>query len=114
MLAFDPPAAIEDLIRRTDIAPITANTTVDPSALRQELALVRSRGYALVEQEIEVGVRSLALPIFDRSQQVVAAVTALTSMSALTTEQLHADVQPLLRHVVDELEATLQAGRTTA
>jgi len=114
MLAFAPQATIEQVLSGSHLVPLTEKTTLDPDSLRRELELVRSRGYALVEQEVEVGVRSLAMPFFDGNQQVAGAVTALTSMSALTTKQLLADVLPLVRHITSELEVALKAGRTTA
>lgn len=111
MLAFDTPEAIDRLIESSRPVLLTDKTTVDPQLLRRELELVRSRGYALVEQEVEVGVRSLAVPFFDSQQKVAGAVTALTSMSAVSTRQLLSDIFPIVRHVAVQLETALKAGR---
>ncbi len=111
MLAFDSPEAIDRLIESSHPVQLTDKTTVDPQVLRRQLDLVRSRGYALVEQEVEVGVRSLAVPIFDNRHKVAGAVTALTSMSAITSRQLLSDVFPIVRQTANELENALKAGR---
>lgn len=111
MLAFDTPEAIEHVLQTRRPAPLTSKTELDPASLRRALEAVRRHGYALVEQEVEVGVRSLALPIFDANQHVAASVTVLTSMSALTMSQLLAEVLPLVRGVASQLQEALKMGR---
>jgi len=53
---------------------LTAQTIVDPDELRAELARVREQGWALVDQELEEGVRSIAAPLRDASGRAVAAL----------------------------------------
>ncbi|WP_346891195.1 IclR family transcriptional regulator C-terminal domain-containing protein [uncultured Roseibium sp.] len=112
MLAFDPAEQIDALIESSQPILLTDKTNVDPNLLRRELELVRNHGYALVEQEVEVGVRSLAVPFFDNNQRVAGAITALTSMSAVTTKQLLSDILPVVQNVADQMQIALKAGRT--
>ena len=74
MLAYRPAAAIEPLIT-AGLAARTPKTIVDARRLRDELALVRGRGYALDDEELEIGLRSAAAPIRDHRGDVIAAVS---------------------------------------
>nr|WP_284739621.1 IclR family transcriptional regulator C-terminal domain-containing protein [Rhizobium sp. CG5] len=112
MLTFDTPQEIDGLIESSHPILLTDKTTIDPNLLRRELELVRSRGYALVEQEVEIGVRSLAVPFFDNKQKVAGAITALTSMSALTTKKLLSDILPIVQNVAEQLQIAMKAGRS--
>lgn len=112
MLAFDTPEEIEAVIEGSRPILLTDKTTIDPALLRKELELVRARGYALVEQEVEVGVRSLAVPFFDNNQKVAGAVTALTSMSAVSTKQLLSTIFPIIQNVAEEMQTALRAHQS--
>ncbi|MDN5748479.1 MAG: IclR family transcriptional regulator [Pseudonocardia sp.] len=57
------------------LARLTPHTTVDPAALRDELATVRARGWAEAINEREIGVASLAAPVRDLHGDVVAAIS---------------------------------------
>ena len=52
----------------------TAKTIVDPAALERELQRTRLRGYALIRDELEIGLSAVAAPVFDRAGACVAAV----------------------------------------
>lgn len=69
LLAFDPYAEA-----RLPLAPLTKQTITDPSALSAELALVRSRGWAIEDEELEEGEAALAAPIKDKRGVVVGAI----------------------------------------
>ncbi len=66
----------------------TANTIVDPEAFRQELATIRTRGYALADEENELGVRSLAAPVRDHFGNVIAATSIAGPAQRLTKKVL--------------------------
>jgi DNA-binding IclR family transcriptional regulator len=74
MLAFMPAAMVDGIISAGLVAR-TPKTIVRASRLRAELAQVRSRGYALDDEELEIGLRSAAAPIRDHRGDVVAAVS---------------------------------------
>ena len=61
LLAAVPPAQASQLIGTAPLAARTAATITDPAALHAEIALIRARGYALDEGEMEVGVRCVAV-----------------------------------------------------
>jgi DNA-binding IclR family transcriptional regulator len=74
VLAFQSPAVIEKVIR-LGLQPLTRNTIIDPAALREHLALVRKRGYAVDDCEHLPDVRCVAAPIRNASGRVFASIS---------------------------------------
>lgn len=73
LLAFSPQQAVAAVLKQGLVAR-TPNTNTDPKALQKLLEEIRHDGYALDDEESEVGVRGVAAPIRDISGQVIAAV----------------------------------------
>lgn len=74
LLAFQPEEWIDRVVAR-GLPASTPNTITDAKALRRELAAVRARGYAVDDEESEIGLRSMAAPIRADSGNVVAAIS---------------------------------------
>ena len=75
---------------------LTAGPSPRAAALRAELARVRSQGFALVDQELEEGLRSVAAPIRDRTGRVVAAVNISAHASRTSLESMRRTLVPPL------------------
>ena len=108
LLAALPDAEVEERLDRIDVRPLTKRTVKDRDALRRVLEVVRRQGYAVVDQELEEGLRSAAVPIRDASGRVVAALNvsvhaSRTSMQALRTDFL----RPALK-AAEGIEAELR------
>jgi IclR family pca regulon transcriptional regulator len=69
---------------------------VDEAALREVLDQVRCRGWALVDQELEMGVRSIAAPIRDLRGNVLAAMNVSTHAGRVTVEEMEREFLPHL------------------
>ncbi|MFF4726585.1 IclR family transcriptional regulator C-terminal domain-containing protein [Streptomyces mirabilis] len=96
----------------TELLPLTPRTITDPARLRAVLDRVREEGYALVDEELEVGLRSVAVPVRERGGRVVAAVNVAMHSSRRTPEECVAEVLPELRATVGRIEEDLWvAGR---
>jgi DNA-binding IclR family transcriptional regulator len=74
-LAADSTRVIQGYVSRTGLAGHTRNSITDPALLERELALVRARGYARDNEELELGVRCIAAGIRDDSGQLVAGLS---------------------------------------
>jgi IclR family transcriptional regulator, KDG regulon repressor len=74
LLAFQPDEVIDELIGH-GLSARTANTITNPAALRRDLAAIRTRGYAVDDEESELGLRSVAAPIRSHSNRVVASLS---------------------------------------
>ncbi len=107
LLAARPPAERAGLLP-TPAAALTDRTVTDATTLARTLDEVAAAGWALVDEELELGVRSIAVPVRDASGRVVAAVNVATRPGAV---DLVADVLPHLRACVAAVEADLRSGR---
>lgn len=74
-LAFDEPKNVRAYATRTGLAGHTKNSITDPARLERELALVKARGYARDNEELELGVRCIAAGIRDDSGKLVAGLS---------------------------------------
>ncbi|MFD3379039.1 MULTISPECIES: IclR family transcriptional regulator C-terminal domain-containing protein [unclassified Streptomyces] len=96
----------------TGLHALTPHTVTDPSALAAVLDRVREAGYALVDGELEEGLRSIAVPVRDRTGRVVAAVNVAMHSSRRTVEQCVGEVLPELAATAGRIEGDLRvAGR---
>ncbi|MET7850227.1 IclR family transcriptional regulator C-terminal domain-containing protein [Streptomyces avermitilis] len=93
------------------VAP-TPRTVTDPEDPRAVLARVRRDGYALVDGELEEGLRSIAVPVRERGGRVVAAVNVAMHSSRRTPEECVEEVLPELFAAASRIETDLHiAGR---
>ncbi|MFD4561339.1 IclR family transcriptional regulator C-terminal domain-containing protein [Streptomyces sp. NPDC058469] len=107
LLADAPP-------REHELRPLTPRTLTDPAALAAALETVRTRGYALVDEELEAGLRSIAVPVRDRTGRVVAALNTAAHVTGRTVAEYVRDVLPELTATAGVIEADLRvAGRFT-
>lgn len=101
---------LEAFLRTADLRPLTAATVTDREQLRRKIAQVRRQGWAVVDQELEDGLRSVAVPIRNSAGRVLAAVNLSTHASRRSTEAIHEDLLPPLREAAARIERDLAAG----
>ncbi|MEV6826499.1 IclR family transcriptional regulator C-terminal domain-containing protein [Amycolatopsis sp. NPDC051102] len=89
---------------------LTDHTVTAADPLRAELAKVKDQGWAMVDQELEEGLRSVAAPIRNRRGRVVAAVNLSTHASRTTAESVERDLVPPLLETAQAIEADLAIG----
>ena len=114
LLAAQPDERLEKYLSSTSLHGLTGHTITNPAALRRELRKIRTQGWALVDQELEEGLRSIAAPIRDADGEVIAAINVSTHAGRRTLTGIVEDLlQPLLataRHI----EVDLARSRATA
>ncbi|MGH8445085.1 MAG: IclR family transcriptional regulator domain-containing protein [Solimonas sp.] len=103
LLAHLPPAELERYLGRTVLHPRTMRTVTSTARLREILDAVRRNGYAVVDQELELGLRSIAVPVFDRDGQVVASINTGTQAARTPLRDLTQLFLPELRAAAAEL-----------
>ncbi len=91
------------------LEPITGSTIVDPDALLVELRGIREQGWALVDQELEEGLRALAAPIHDEHGHVIAAANVAVHASRWTIDAIRSDLLPRLLRTTAAIDIDLQA-----
>lgn len=88
LVASLPPAELETWISRQHLAPLTPHTVVQPERLRHEIARARQQGWAAVDQEFELGLRTLAVPLKNYRGETVAALNISVHAARMTMDQL--------------------------
>ncbi|SDZ54774.1 transcriptional regulator, IclR family [Herbiconiux ginsengi] len=106
LLANLPAAERDALLGDLHPAAFTPSTLTDPEALRAELDAVRERGWTIVDQELEVGLRSVAAPVH-RGGSVVAAINVSTTTGTSSLEKLTEEFVPALLAAAESIGADL-------
>jgi IclR family pca regulon transcriptional regulator len=101
------------LDQASPLAKYTAKTVTEPPALLREIDSVRRQGWALVDQELETGLRSIAAPIVDGSGRSVAALNIGTHASRWPIQKLTQEVVPLLKQTAGAISGLLTPERKT-
>ncbi|GAA1680812.1 IclR family transcriptional regulator C-terminal domain-containing protein [Nonomuraea maheshkhaliensis] len=109
LLAELPEERLASIVPRR----LAARTVTSRSELRALLRRAAADGYALVDQELEEGVRSIAVPVRDRTGRAVAAVNVATHAGRATPAALMNDVLPALRETAARMEADLAYTRAS-
>jgi IclR family pca regulon transcriptional regulator len=107
MLAHLPPAELEQYLARTKLRAMTENTVVNQKRLREILADVRRDGYAINDEELELGLRSIAVPVRGASGQVLAALNVGAQAARVSVRQLEKEFLPVLLRGAQELAILL-------
>jgi IclR family transcriptional regulator, pca regulon regulatory protein len=110
LLAGQPDEWLDEYLAKVDMRPLTRRTITDPAKLRNVLSRIRSQGYAVVDQELEEGLRSMAVPIHDTSGAVVAAMNVSARASRGTSEAIRRELLPALQAAAKQIEADLAGG----
>jgi DNA-binding IclR family transcriptional regulator len=97
MLAFQPPEVIDQIVSKIRFVSYTSKTLTSRDALMKALERVRRRGYAIDDQEIEIGVRCIGAPIFDEQRNAIAAVSVSGPASRITAPTMPEIAEHLLR-----------------
>lgn len=105
LLAGLPEAELEAYLANVSLESLTPRTVSSIAALRGELTRVRAQGYALVNQELEDGLRAIAAPIRDRTGRVIAAVNVSAHASRTSLEVMRRDLLPPLLKTAARIEA---------
>jgi DNA-binding IclR family transcriptional regulator len=88
LLAYLPPPELSDLLRSRTFPRHNDNTIVSARRLLQELSAVRENGYSLDDEEDEIGMRCVGLPLFAPDGSVPAAISVAGTLQQLTNENI--------------------------
>ncbi|WP_454858821.1 IclR family transcriptional regulator domain-containing protein [Rhizobium binxianense] len=103
LLAALPPEEARDMLSASPLVARTPHTMTDISALMAELENVRRAGYALIDQEVEIGLRSVAVPLRSAHGRTVAALNVGVAATAVSMAEIVAGYLPPLKVVQTEI-----------
>jgi IclR family pca regulon transcriptional regulator len=109
LLSGLPDSQVDDYIERTRLEKLTSRTVTDPDELRAAIDEVRAKGFALVDQELEEGVRSIAAPIVNSRGEVIAAINISCHASRVTLGQIRGEFRPKLIATANEISRLARA-----
>ncbi|MGP4017027.1 IclR family transcriptional regulator [Saccharopolyspora sp. 5N708] len=110
LLADLSDAELDDYFSRVELQPLGPHTITTPAGLKRELARIRDQGWALVDQELEAGLRSIAAPIRDRSNRVVAAANISSHASRTSPADARHNLLPPLLQTAARIGADLRVA----
>ncbi len=108
LLAGQPTGWLDQYLATAELRPLTSRTITDPALLRKELDQVREQGWALVDQELEEGLRSIAAPIADGGGATVAAVNVSAHASRGSSDTIRDELLPRLRATAAQIGQDLR------
>ena len=107
LLASLQQSQVDAWLDRQTLAPLTPHTVTNPDRLRVEIARTRAQGYALVDQELEVGLRTISVPLKSYRGDVLAAMNVSVHAARVSMDQLVDDCLPALLHAQASLRTVL-------
>jgi IclR family pca regulon transcriptional regulator len=108
LLASLPAEDLEGYLRQTELKQFTERTITSVEKLRQVLRLISRNGYAIVDQELEPGLRSMAVPIQNPSGKIVAALNVGAHAHRVSIQEMQSKFLPRLRAAAQELSVLLR------
>jgi IclR family transcriptional regulator, pca regulon regulatory protein len=109
LLAGMSPEDLDRYLAEADLAPITARTVTEPGRLREIVGEVGRQGYAIVDQELEEGLRAIAAPIHGAGGAVTAAINLSAHASRVSPSAMRAELLPALQETAARIEADLKS-----
>jgi IclR family pca regulon transcriptional regulator len=103
LLAFADPDVRARYLASVTLVRHTARTIVEKQQLRDELDRVHEHAYAMVDQELEDGLRSIAVPVFGRDRLALAAVNVGVHAGRVDQKTLVRDFLPVLRDAASDI-----------
>ncbi|MET3936792.1 DNA-binding IclR family transcriptional regulator [Arthrobacter sp. OAP107] len=106
LVAFAEDEDREKLLEELPLEPLTALSITDRDAFRAEIEKVRRQGYAVMDEENELGMRAIAVPVFNSQGTAFASLATAAPVFRISLEAMEALV-PLLQAAAVELSARL-------
>ena len=103
LLAGLTDAELDIYLSRVKLVKLTTRTVSTADELKVALNAVRRNGYAVVDQELEIGLRSIAVPVSDREGRSAAAINVGTQSSRVSVAEMESKFLPPLRAAAHEL-----------
>jgi IclR family pca regulon transcriptional regulator len=110
LLAALPEDQLESYLSRVQMQPLGPQTITDPDQLHAELVQVQQQGFALVDEELEEGLRSAAAPVRNAQGDVVAALNVSVHTSRTSMKRLRDEFLPPLLATAQQISAELAHG----
>jgi IclR family pca regulon transcriptional regulator len=113
LLAGLPPEQAAEFVRSQQLVKHTDHAIVDHDALIREIELTHQQGWSIVDQELEIGLRSMAAPIRRGDGRVIAAVNISAVSARVTVEEMRTQMLPALLTTADAISRAVVQQNTS-
>jgi IclR family transcriptional regulator, pca regulon regulatory protein len=110
LLSGMDPSEIANIVGDKRYPRRTPKTLTTPSAIIREIRTAAKQGYALSDEELELGMRSLAVPVNGPDRAVIAAMSVSAFVARVSIDDLVGEYLEILKKSAQELERKLEAG----
>jgi DNA-binding IclR family transcriptional regulator len=107
LLAYFPGDVLKRLIQETKLIKRTNNTITEPGQLMEHLKIVKNQGYAVDDEENELGIRCIAAPIFDAKGNLVSAVSISGPAFRVTKRSIQETLKKEVKSAASEISHLL-------
>ena len=106
-VAFMSDDELEHYLPAKDLRRFTENTITDRALLKQELKKIAEQGYAIDNEELDVGVKCVSAPIRDYTRRIIGAISISGPSMRFSNERMEKELIPLALKAADEISAKL-------
>ena len=108
LLAQLPEAELEAFLARVKLEAFTSSSVTSADVLKEEIIKARVRGYSIVDQELDSGLRSVAAPVFAGNGELLGAINISTNAARVDMETLMGVYLPRLQQAAEAVRRTTQ------
>ena len=108
LLAFHSDEFIEKFLNEAEIKALTDKTVASRTKLRQILKRVRKQGYASIQDELDYGIVSIAVPVFSDTGEVLASINCSTATTRVNQTEIVKTRLPVLQKAAKQIEIELR------
>ena len=108
LVAALPEEQMLEYLEKATLTKITSNTVTSKVKLRSLIEETRVKGWSIVDQELEIGLRSISVPICDRAGEVLAALNVGCPSSRITPEDMHTRILLKLQEASQAITVGMQ------
>jgi IclR family pca regulon transcriptional regulator len=106
ILAMNPDLQ-DKLLDQFEYSPFTDRTITTKEELKKELKTIKKQGWALVDQELEEGLRAISTPVFSKNNEVRYAMTIISTTNRINKEEMLHRFLPAMQHTCREISRAL-------
>lgn len=106
-LAYMTDEELDAYFPGRELKAFTPNTITDKAELKKSLAVVAEQGYAVDNEELDLGVRCVGAPIRDYTRRIVGAVSISGPSMRFTDERLEKELIPLVKRAAEDISTKL-------
>jgi IclR family transcriptional regulator, pca regulon regulatory protein len=104
-----PEQEMKERLKQAKLQRHTTKTIIETGALLQSFRLASKQGFAIVDQELEIGLRSIAVPVYGPGRKVVASMNVSAQAGRVNLEEMRGAILDTLREAAADLSTALGA-----